>query len=111
MMPPFNALWVARGFLRTVFIVGGVAFLTPSCSEEKSPHTNTSSAAHAVAQSEITFTGDDEYCGMFGEGDNVSRTVAIRNNGQSAVRVRVLASSCGCVSAKLEGEMLGSVSE
>jgi Protein of unknown function (DUF1573) len=64
-----------------------------------SPESNSDTGA--VRENELVIGGDPEYRGVFGEGNQVSRTLGIQNNGQQTMRLKVLASSCGCVSAVL----------
>lgn len=59
-------------------------------------------ARQVELRDELQVEGGAEYCGEFGEGDLVRRTVTLKNCGGQAVRLRVLAASCGCVNAELE---------
>lgn len=91
-----------------IAVLGAVLLMT-GCSKEDSPRATGACAGARVANASeigVALDGEPEYRGMFGEGDAVTRTVAIRNIGHVSVAVRVLASSCGCLKANLDATVL-----
>jgi hypothetical protein len=89
---------------------GSIALvLAAGCGSENSPQATQSSVgaqSSAAVKNEIVIDGEAEYRGVFGEGNDVTRTVAIRNNGKEPVIVRVLSRSCGCLKATLDAVRL-----